>query len=46
MELYCQLIDENNIDNVFQVVSNHKSCVKENVFKKYFNNLYNQHYRP
>lgn len=42
MELYGQLIDENNIDDVFQVVSNHKACVKENVFKKYFNNLYNQ----
>lgn len=35
MELYGQLIDENNIDDVFQVVSNHKVCVKENLFKKW-----------
>ena len=41
MELYGQVFDENNINEVFKIVSNHKSCVKENVFKKYFIKLYN-----
>ena len=40
MELYNVVFDENSIEDVFNIVSHHKACVKEDVFKKYFQNIY------
>lgn len=41
MELYGINFNEKNISDVFDIVSKHKACVKEEVFKKYFKELYN-----
>ena len=40
MELYNVVFNENSIEDVFDIVSHHKACVKEDVFKKYFQNIY------
>ena len=41
MELYNVVFNENSIEDVFDIVSHHKACVKEDVFKKYFQNVDN-----
>ena len=40
MELYGVTFNENSISEVLDIVSKHKACVKEDVFKKYFPKLY------
>ena len=42
MELYGVTFNENSISEVLDIVSKHKACVKEDVFKKYFPKLYNE----
>lgn len=42
MELYGVVFNEECISDVFNIVSTHKSCVKEDVFKKYFPKLYDE----
>lgn len=42
MELYGVTFNENNISEVLDIVSKHKACIKEDVFKKYFPKLYDE----
>lgn len=42
MELYGVTFNENSISEVLDIVSKHKACVKEDVFKKYFPKLYDE----
>lgn len=42
MILYNETFDENNLNDVHNILLHHKSCVKEDVFKKYFYNLYEE----
>lgn len=42
MKLFNEEFDENSIDDVFRIVSHHKSCVMKDIFRKNFKKIYDE----